>query len=112
MLYEVITIYICGDLDESARKKMHNALADIFKFQSDFTGQDICEPEQQAPLTGPAFVDVSQSLTLMSPDLGMLNMCRGKYGSDSFVRVYAGYITSCCALALLAFILFMSYNFV
>jgi len=37
----------------------------------------------------------------------MLNMCRGKYGSDSFVRIYAGYITSCVALALLAFILFV-----
>nr|WP_320013317.1 hypothetical protein [uncultured Desulfobacter sp.] len=100
-------IYICGDLDESAQKGMHDVLADILKFQLDFIGQDVCEPEQQEPLTEEAFLDVSQSLALMSPDLGMLNMCRGKYGSDSFVRAYAGYITSCCALALLAFILFM-----
>ncbi len=100
-------IYICGNFDDSAQKGMYNALADIFKFQSDFTGQVVCEPELPEPLTGPAFVDVSQCIALMSPDLGVLNMCRGKYGSDSFVRVYAGYITSCAALALLVFILIM-----
>ncbi|PIE62476.1 MAG: general secretion pathway protein GspL [Desulfobacter postgatei] len=100
-------IYICGDLDEFAQREMHEGLADLFKFQSDVTGHDICAPEQQEPLTGPAFVDVSQSLALICPELGMLNMCRGKYGSGSFIRTYAGYIMSCCALALLAFILFM-----
>ncbi|WP_319574377.1 PilN domain-containing protein [uncultured Desulfobacter sp.] len=104
---ETFHIYISGDLDGSAQKGMHDVLADILKFQSDFTGQDVCEPEQQDSMVEPAFVDVSQSLALMSPDLGMLNMCRGKYGSDSFVRIYAGYITSCVALALLAFILFV-----
>ena len=104
---DTFPIYICGNLGESGQKRMHDVLADIFKFQADFTGQDVCEWEQQYPMTEPAFVDVSQSLALMSPDIGMLNMCRGKYGSDSFIRVYAGYITSCVALALLAFILFM-----
>jgi len=104
---ETFPIYICGNLDDAAQKEMHDALADIFKFQSDFTGQVVCEPELPEPLTGPTFVDASQCLALMSPDLGVLNMCRGKYGSDSFVRVYAGYITSCAALALLAFILFI-----
>ena len=100
-------IYISGDLDESDRKGMHKALADFFKFQSDFIGQDALEPEQLKPLIGSAFVGVSRNIALLSPDLGMLNMCRGKYGSASFIRTYAGYIASCCALALLAFILFM-----
>lgn len=100
-------IYISGDFDESAQKGMHKSLADIVKFQSDVTGQDMSEPEQQEPLAGPAIVDLSQNLALISPDLRMLNMCQGKYGADSFIRAYAGYITSCCALALLAFILFM-----
>jgi general secretion pathway protein L len=104
---ETFPIYICGNLDDATQKEMHDALADIFKFQSDFTGQIVCEPELTEPLTGPTFVDASQCLALMSPDLGVLNMCRGKYGSDSFVRVYARYITSCAALALLAFILFI-----
>lgn len=104
---ETFPVYICGNLDDAAQKEMHDALADIFKFQSDFTGQVVCEPELPEPLTGPTFVDASQCLALMSPDLGVLNMCRGKYGSDSFVRVYAGYITSCAVLALLAFILFI-----
>lgn len=108
-------IYISGDFDESAQKGMHKSLADIVKFQSDVTGQDMSEPEQQEPLAGPAIVDLSQSLArnlaqnlaLISPDIGMLNMCQGKYGADSFIRAYAGYITSCSALALLAFILLM-----
>ena len=104
---DTFAIYICGNLGDSDQKRMHDVLTDILKFQSDFTGQDVCEPEQQEPMTEPAFVDVSQNLALMSPELEMLNMCRGKYGSDSFVRVYTGYITSCVALALLAFILFM-----
>lgn len=104
---ETFPVYICGNLDDAAQKEMHDALADIFKFQSDFTGQVVCEPELPEPLTGPTFVDASQCLALMSPDLGVLNMCRGKYGLDSFVRVYAGYITSCAVLALLAFILFI-----
>jgi len=104
---ETFPIYICGNLDAAAQKEMHDALADIFKFQSDFTGQVVCEPELPEPLTGPTFVDASQCLALMSPDLGVLNMCQGKYGSDSFFRAYAGYITSCAALALLAFILFI-----
>lgn len=104
---DTFPVYICGNLGDAAQKEMYNALADIFKFQSDFTGQVVCEPELQEPLTGPAFVDASQYLALMSPDLGVLNMCRGKYGSDSFVRVYAGYIISCVALALIAFILIM-----
>jgi|GEM_PF-1378514 len=100
-------IYISGDLDESVRKGMHEALAVFFKFQSEFTGQDAWEPEQPEAVIGSAFVDVSQNIARLSPDLGMLNMCRGKYGSASFLRAYAGYIASCCALALLAFILFM-----
>ncbi|NDY70864.1 general secretion pathway protein GspL [Desulfobacter hydrogenophilus] len=104
---EPFNIYISGELDESARKGMHKALADFFKFQSDFTGQDAWEPELPESITGSAFVDVSRNIVLLSPDLRMLNMCRGKYGSDSFIRAYAGYIASCCALALLAFILFM-----
>lgn len=104
---EPFNIYIFGDFDESTQKSMHDALADFVKFQSDFTSQSACESEMPEPLTELAFVDISQSLVLMSPDLRMLNMCRGKYGSDSFIRTYAGYITSCCALALLAFILFM-----
>lgn len=100
-------IYISGDFDESARKRMRNALADIFKFQSDYTGQDVSEPQLPEPMNGLAFVDLSQNLASITPDLAMLNMCRGKYGSESFIRAYPGYIISCCTLALLAFILFM-----
>lgn len=109
-------IYISGDFDELAQEGMHNALADIFKFQSDFTGQEVSQPELPESPTGPLFVDLSQNFAqnfvLTSPDRGMLdrgmlNMCQGEYGSDSFIRAYAGYITSCCALVLLAFILLM-----
>ena len=104
-------IYISGEFDESAQKGMHNALTDILKFQSDVTGQNVSQPELPEPLAGPTFVDLSQNLaqnfSLTSPDRGMLNMCQGKYGSDSFIRAYAGYITSCGAMALLAFILLM-----
>ncbi|WP_020589797.1 PilN domain-containing protein [Desulfobacter curvatus] len=100
-------VYICGDLDTSVQKGMQKTLADIFKFQSDFTGQGVSEKELSESMTGPAFVDVSERIALMSPDLGMLNMCQGEYNSDSFVRTYAGYIASCCAMALLSFILFI-----
>lgn len=104
---DIFHIHICGDFDESAQKDMHSALADIFTFQAEFIGPDVGESDRQEVITGPAFVDLFRSIALMSPDLGMLNMCRGKYGSDSFIRTYAGYIASCSALALLAFILFM-----
>ncbi len=105
-------ICVCGKLDEPARTQMHGALADIFQFQSDFTRQDPDAqnfedqnlPESQP---GPVFVDLSQTLSQISLDSGLLNMCQGKYSSDSFIRTYARYIISCCTLALISFILLM-----
>jgi len=112
---DTFDIYISGDFDDPAREGLQSALADIPQFQSGFTGRDFSLPEQPEPLGGPVFVGSllalsrhpDQNPVALSPDLGMLNMCRGKYGSDSFVRTYAGYITSCCVLALIAFILLM-----
>lgn len=104
---EPFDIYISGDFDESAQKKMHDALADIYTFQCKFIGQDISEQELPESFTGPGFVDLSRSLAMICPDPGLLNMCRGRYGSDSFISAYAGYIISCSALALFAFSLLM-----
>nr|WP_320191695.1 hypothetical protein [uncultured Desulfobacter sp.] len=100
-------VFICGDFDESVQKGGQKTLADILQFQSDFIGQDVDEKDLSDSMAGQAFVDVSECLALMSPDLEMLNMCQGEYGSDSFVRTYAGYIASCFVLVLLSFILFM-----
>nr|WP_319493856.1 PilN domain-containing protein [uncultured Desulfobacter sp.] len=100
-------VYVCGDFDASIRTQMEKPLADIASFQSDFTGQDSSETQLSESMTESCFVGVSELLAFMSPDLGMLNMCQGEYRSDSFVRTYAGYIASCCALVLLSFVLFM-----
>ena len=100
-------ICVCGDLDASVHSEMLHNLSEILQFQSDFIRRDISENEFLESITEPNFVDVSETLGLMSPDLGMLNMCQGEYSSESFVRTYAGHIASCCVLALLSFILFM-----
>lgn len=100
-------IYICGNFDASVQKGMQKPLADILRFQSDFTGQDVGEKDLSETIPQTAFLDASECLALVSPDLELLNMCQGEYGSDSFVRTYARYIASCCVLALLSFVLFM-----
>ncbi|MCG8553189.1 MAG: general secretion pathway protein GspL [Desulfobacterales bacterium] len=98
---------ICGDFDVSVQKQMQKILADILKFQSDFTGRDAGQKELSESIPQTAFLDLSECLAVISPDLGIMNMCQGEYGSDSWFRTYAGYIASCCGLALLSFILFM-----
>lgn len=100
-------IYVCGDFEVPAQTEMQKTLADILKFQSDFMGQDTGENEVSESMPDSDFLSLSELLAFMSPDLDMLNMCRGEYGSDSFIRSYAGHIASCCVLALLSFILFM-----
>ena len=100
-------IYVCGDFDVSVQTEMQTRLADILKFQSDFMGQDAGEDKLSESVTESGFLALSELLAFMSPDLDMLNMCRGEYSSDSFIRTHLRYIASCCALALLSFILFM-----
>jgi general secretion pathway protein L len=106
-LSDPFDIYVCGSFDASVQTEMQTIFDDIVKFQSDFIGQDVSEEALSESMTGLSFMELSELLVLMSPDLEMLNMCQGEYSSDSFFRTYAGYIASCCALALLSFILFM-----
>ena len=100
-------IFVCGDFDPSRQAQMQETLGDIAGFQSDFMGRDTGGKDVSESVTDTCCVALAELLAFISPDLAMLNMCRGEYRSDSFVRTYAGYIASCCTLALLSFILFM-----
>ena len=101
-------IYVTGHITDESFADLKNSLDEVVGFQRAVgeRAPRLDHPGTEEPVLD--FLPSSQLLKNMEPGLGrLLNLCQGKYASDSFIRTYAAYIMASCVLALTAFILFM-----
>ncbi len=101
-------MYVAEKLGEEDQKELAEVFKEVLSFQKSFLARELSPENHAAAEPALSFVGPDGLLEIMTPGLGkLLNMCQGKYASDSLVRTYASYIAASCALGLLAFILFM-----